>query len=95
LVAAYDGKNGGVAVWNISSLTAGTSITIYGYAKPEKVNGHFTGNLLGSDHAQQGYFRITSYTLLNPTGVPDGGATVMLLGAALGAVGVVRRYLSR
>ena len=29
----------------------------------------------------------------SPTGVPDGGATVMLLGAALGALGVVRRYL--
>lgn len=29
------------------------------------------------------------------TGVPDGGATVMLLGAGLGALGVVRRYLTR
>jgi hypothetical protein len=28
-------------------------------------------------------------------GVPDGGATVMLLGAALGTLGVVRRYLTR
>jgi hypothetical protein len=28
-----------------------------------------------------------------PNGVPDGGATAMLLGAALGALGVVRRYL--
>ena len=27
--------------------------------------------------------------------VPDGGATVMLLGAALGALGMVRRYLKR
>jgi hypothetical protein len=27
-------------------------------------------------------------------GVPDGGTTVMLLGAALGALGVARRYLS-
>jgi VPDSG-CTERM motif len=27
------------------------------------------------------------------TGVPDGGSTVMLLGAALGAVGMVRRFL--
>jgi VPDSG-CTERM motif len=27
-------------------------------------------------------------------GVPDGGATVMLLGAALGALGMVRRYLN-
>ena len=26
--------------------------------------------------------------------VPDGGTTVMLLGVALGALGVVRRYLS-
>jgi hypothetical protein len=93
LVAAYDGPNGGVAVWDISGLTG--TIEIYGFAKPEKVNGQFTGNLLGSDHAQRGYFRITSYTLLNPTGtgVPDGGATVMLLGAALGALGMVRRYL--
>jgi len=91
LVAAYDGPNGGVAVWDISGLTG--TIEIYGYAKPEKVNGQFTGNLLGSDHAQGGYFRITSWTLLNPTSVPDGGATVMLLGAALGALGMVRRYL--
>jgi hypothetical protein len=95
LVAAYDGQNSGVAVWNISSFAAGTTIEIYGYAKPEVVNGLETGNLLGSDHMQQGYYRITSYTLLNPLGggVPDGGATVMLLGAALGALGMVRRYL--
>jgi len=93
LVAAYDGPNGGVAVWNISGLTG--TIEIYGYAKPEKVNGQLTGNLLGSDHAQRGYFRITSYTLLNPTSVPDGGATVMLLGAALGGLGMARRYLKR
>src|SRR5260370_25187914 len=91
LVAAYDGPNGGVAVWNISSLTG--TIEIYGYGKPEKVNGQVTGNLLGSDHAQQGYFRITSWSLLNPTSVPDGGATVVLLGAALGALCMMRRYL--
>ena len=93
LVAAYDGPNGGAAVWNISSLTG--TIEIYGFAKPEKVNGHFTGNLLGSDHAQRGYFRITSYTLLSPLSVPDGGATVMLLGAALGGLGIVRRFIMR
>jgi hypothetical protein len=29
----------------------------------------------------------------SPGGVPDGGATVMLLGAGLGALGMVRRYL--
>jgi protein with PEP-CTERM/exosortase system signal len=97
LVAAYDGQNAGVAVWDISSFAAGTTIEIYGYAKTQVASGHETGNLVGSDHAQQGYYRITSYTLLNPLGggVPDGGATVMLLGAALGALGVARRYLTR
>jgi VPDSG-CTERM motif len=92
LVAAYDGPNGGVAVFNISGLTG--SVTVYGFAKPETDgSGNFTGNLLGTDVATQGYYRLTSITLLNPTGVPDGGATVMLLGAALGALGVTRRYL--
>jgi len=87
LVASYDGPNGGVAVFNISGLTG--TIEIYGFAKPDGS----TGNLLGTDVATQGYFRITSYTLLNPTGVPDGGTTVMLLGAALGALGMARRYI--
>ena len=37
---------------------------------------------------------MTGWTLLNPTGaVPDGGTTVMLLGAALGALGMARRFL--
>jgi len=92
LVAAYDGPNGGVAVFNIAGLTG--TIELYRYAKPEVVNGQFTGNLLGSNTAQQGYFLMTGWSLLNPTGqVPDGGTTVMLLGAALGALGMARRYL--
>jgi hypothetical protein len=36
---------------------------------------------------------MTHWDLLNPTTAPDGGTTVMLLGAALGALGMVRRYL--
>jgi hypothetical protein len=36
---------------------------------------------------------MTHWTLLNPTSVPDGGATAMLLGAALGALGMARRFL--
>jgi hypothetical protein len=93
LVAAYDGPNGGVAVLNIAGLTG--TIELYRYAKPEKLNGQFTGNLLGSNTAQQGYFLMTGWSLLNPTSVPDGGATVMLLGAALGALGIARRYIMR
>lgn len=87
LVAAYDGPNGGVAVFNVAGLTG--SVDLYRYAKPLA-----NGNLLGSNVAQQGYFKMTGWTLLNPTGaVPDGGTTVMLLGAALGGLGMVRRYI--
>jgi hypothetical protein len=93
LVVSYDGPTeGSVAVFNIAGLTG--IIQVYRYAKVElDSNGNPTGNLLGSNTAQQDYKRITSYTLLNPTGVPDGGATVMLLGMGLGALGMVRRYL--
>jgi len=87
LVVAYDGPNGGVAVFNVAGLTG--SVDLYRYAHPDLT----TGNLIGSNTAQQGFFRMTSWTLLNPTGVPDGGTTAMLLGAALGALGVARRRL--
>jgi hypothetical protein len=87
LVAAYDGPNGGVAVWNVAGLTG--TVDLYRYAKPLA-----NGNLLGSNTAQQGYYKMTGWTLLNPTGaVPDGGTTVMLLGAALGALSMTRRFL--
>jgi hypothetical protein len=90
LVAAYDGPNGGGAVFDISGLTG--TIEIYRYAKVElDANGDPTGNLLGSNIAQQDYHLNTTWTLLNPTGVPDGGTTVMLLGMALGALGMARR----
>ena len=38
---------------------------------------------------------LSGWTLFGPTGgaVPDGGTTAMLLGAALGALGVARRFL--
>jgi hypothetical protein len=36
---------------------------------------------------------LSHYALFNPTGVPDGGTTVMLLGAALSALGMARRFL--
>jgi hypothetical protein len=91
LVVAYDGPNSGAVVWDISSLTGMISFDAYG--RPETGSGlnGLTGNLLGGNTSQQ--YKITSFTLLNPLTVPDGGATVMLLGAALGALGMARRYL--
>ena len=40
-------------------------------------------------------YGLSGWILFNPTGtsVPDGGTTVMLLGAALGALGMARRFL--
>lgn len=43
-----------------------------------------------------GQYGLSGYTLFGtgtPGGVPDGGTTVMLLGAALGALGMARRFL--
>jgi VPDSG-CTERM motif len=40
-------------------------------------------------------YGLSGWILFGPTGqVPDGGTTVMLLGAALGALGMVRRMMS-
>ena len=57
----------------------------------------FVGNLSGVINIPQIGFGhgLSGWALFSGggVGVPDGGATVMLLGAALGALGVVRRYL--
>jgi hypothetical protein len=43
-----------------------------------------------------GMYMISHYTLFGPGGgVPDGGTTVMLLGTALGVLGMARRFIRR
>src|SRR5262245_19800587 len=77
LVVSYDGPNGGTAVFDVSSLAVGDEIVLARYARPDAGS---EGDLVPDD-----FFKMTHWTLLNPTGgVPDGGATVMLLGAGLG-----------
>jgi hypothetical protein len=89
LVVAYDGPNGGVIVYEISSLAAGTVIEMPQFARPS--------GAVGSQSLVQhtGQYGMTGWSLLNPTQttVPDGGATVMLLGAALAGLGAMRRFL--
>jgi hypothetical protein len=53
-----------------------------------------TGILTIPGFGPNGY-GLSGWILFNPTGggVPDGGTTVMLLGAALGGLGMVRRFL--
>jgi len=57
----------------------------------------YVGNLSGiiTIPAIGGGCRLVEWTLVGPgvSGVPDGGTTAMLLGAALGALGMARRVL--
>jgi hypothetical protein len=57
----------------------------------------YVGNLSGSITipATWNQYGLSGWSLFGPggAGVPDGGTTVMLLGAALGALGMARRYL--
>jgi hypothetical protein len=86
LVAAYDGPNGGVEVWDIAGIASGSTISIPRYAAPIGVNGQLQ---------QSDAFRMTGWTLLNPGGnsLPDGGTTALLLGTALAGLGVLKRRI--
>ncbi len=58
----------------------------------------YVGNLTGIITIPQDWngYGLSGWTLFGGAGtVPDGGTTVMLLGAALGALGMARRYLKR
>jgi hypothetical protein len=59
----------------------------------------YVGDLSGiiTIPAKAGKYGLSGWTLFTgaTNGVPDGGATVMLLGTALGALGMVRRFLRR
>jgi hypothetical protein len=71
----------------------------YGGSGGGTIEAWFVGNLSGDitipqtgfGHDLSGWALFTTGT----SGVPDGGATVMLLGAVLGMLGVARRFLAR
>ena len=90
--------NGGPADQINLGSTAGTYT--YLFAKYDGPNAGsvvwYVGNLTGiiTIPQQWGQYGLSGWTLFGGPGtVPDGGTTVMLLGAALGALGMVRRYL--
>ena len=57
----------------------------------------YVGDLSGiiTIPAEAGGYGLSGWTLFGPggQGVPDGGTTAMLLGTALGALGMARRYI--
>ena len=87
----------------ITTIDLGTGLYSYLFAKYGNPSGNsvvwYVGNLSGNITipGAWGRYALSGWTLFGPGGgqVPDGGATVMLLGAALGALGIVRRYLTR
>lgn len=88
LMATWDGPNVGGEVWYIGGLEAGREIWVPYSVEKNDTTSHLFDH---TDSTRQG---ITSWTAWNPTtSVPDGGATVMLLGLALSGLGLVSRRM--
>jgi hypothetical protein len=96
------------AIWAMNGT--GTSVALgvigtynYLFAKYDGPNQGsvvwYVGNLFGTITipSQWNGYGLSGWTLFGPggAGAPDGGTTVMLLGAALGALGMARRFLKR
>jgi VPDSG-CTERM motif len=83
------------------SINIGTGLYTYLFAKYDGPNygsevwyiGDLSGTITIPGFA--GRYGLSGYTLFGPgtPGVPDGGTTAMLLGAALSVLGVARRYI--
>jgi VPDSG-CTERM motif len=78
LICGFATKDGG-----------GNLIHLYSVSPDQQVIG--SGDLIVPANGADSLSHLTVFCC--PGGVPDGGATVMLLGAGLGALGMVRRYL--
>jgi hypothetical protein len=84
-----------------TTVALGTGLYSYLFAKYNNPSAGsvvwYVGNLSGNITipGAWGRYALSGWTLFGPGGgqVPDGGATVMLLGAALGALGMARRFL--
>jgi len=86
---------------SVVSINIGTGLYTYLFAKYDGPNygsevwyiGDLSGTITIPGFA--GRYGLSGYTLFGPggQGVPDGGTTAMLLGAALSVLGVARRYI--
>jgi hypothetical protein len=84
-----------------TTINLGSGLYSYLYAKYDGPNAGtevwYVGDLSGvvTIPGFLGQYALSGWTLFGPggQGVPDGGTTAMLLGAALGTLGMVRRFL--
>ena len=97
------------AIWALNSVGSSNSFSWstagtynYLFAKYDGPNQGsvvwYVGNLTSfTIPTQWNGYGLSGWTLFGPggAGAPDGGTTVMLLGAALGALGMARRFLKR
>jgi hypothetical protein len=94
-------KSTGPFTGDTTTIDLGSGLYSYLFAKYDAQNTFsvvwYVGNLSGLITIPNfnGPYGLSSWILFGPgvPGVPDGGATVMLLGAALGALGMARRFL--
>jgi hypothetical protein len=92
---------GGLVDGTSTTINLGTGLYTYLFAKYDGPNYGsevwYVGNLSGiiTIPATAGGYGLSGWTLFGPgvPGVPDGGTTAMLLGAALGALGIARRVI--
>ena len=88
-----DGSAGGAGAFPGPIMFTVTNTTLAALEVGHLVNGQtelFVADILSGTNGRTGDVDVSGGT----PGVPDGGATVMLLGVALGALGMVRRYLT-
>jgi hypothetical protein len=79
VLAKYDGDNAGFVLFYVPDL-GGTTIPL-------------TSSSIWLNVAGQGY-QLSNFVGWNGTNVPDGGMTLLLLGAALGGLGAARRFMN-
>jgi hypothetical protein len=92
---------GGLADGTSTTINLGSGLYTYLFAKYDGPNYGsevwYVGDLSGTITipATAGGYGLSGWTLFGPgvPGVPDGGTTAMLLGAALSVLGLVRRYI--
>ena len=92
---------GGLADGTSTTINLGSGLYTYLFAKYDGPNYGsevwYVGDLSGTITipATAGGYGLSGWTLFGPgvPGVPDGGTTAMLLGAALSVLGLARRYI--
>jgi len=100
MIVGYDGTNGGSQAYYIGDLAIGDVINIVPKAYPDGVPKNTAcGGATTPDcgHLNAGdYYGVTHTTFLNPgTTVPDGGATIALLGMAMAGMGLFARRVKK